>query len=393
MSNKKQIVFISISSDLYGSSKLLLTLVLQLKKLSKEFHPIVCLPYEEGLLKDRLIRENIEIVEMPVLKLKREMLKSLKFQQFFKDYKMAKKILHAKLNGRKIHCVHSNTLATLFGSIYCFRRNTVHLFHIHEIMDTPWYIKYFFSLLQLIFANKIVYNSNATERFYTNTIGLLKKKSTMIFNGVERLRPFLNNAQVLQLKSELFKSNADDILIGLIGRFNRLKGHKLLLEAFKTIHLNHPNVKLCLVGSPPDGQEHFLHDIKDKIEKEGMTSNVVILPFQEDIYSIIDSLDIIVVPSTEPESFGIIAVEAMLSKRIVIASNLGGLADVIDHNVTGLLFEPNNKEELTKAISKVIEDADLKKDLERKAYLKAKEKFSSESMTRKFISVYNAIEQ
>ena len=122
-----------------------------------------------------------------------------------------------------------------------------------------------------------------------------------------------------------------------------------------------------------------------------MTSLVTILPFQEDIYTIIDTLDIVVVPSTEPESFGIVAVESMLSQKAVIASNLGGLADVISHNETGILFEPNNIKSLTDAILKLLEDKEFKELIELKAYQKAQEQFSSTSMTKNFISLYNAI--
>lgn len=391
LNKKKNIVFVSISSDLYGSSKLLLTLITNLKNHSKTYHPIVCLPYEDGLLKDKLISQDVEVLEMPVLKLKRSMLKTLSFGSFFRDYRKAKSILNKKLDGRNIHCVHSNTLATLFGSFYCFRKPMFHVIHVHEIMDRPKVIKYFFSLIQLFFADKVVYNSRATENFYIKTLPALKKKSVMIFNGVERNKRPLSKTESLKLREALFQSGDNEILIGLIGRFNRLKGHKLLIEAFKKVHTKFQNTKLCFIGSPPEGQEHFLDDIVEYIENNEMTPLVTILPFQEDIYTIIDTLDIVVVPSTEPESFGIVAVESMLSQKAVIASNLGGLADVISHNETGILFEPNNIESLTDSILKLLEDKEYKELIELKAYQKAQEQFSSTSMTKNFISLYNSI--
>ena len=276
LNNKKYIVFVSISSDLYGSSKLLLTLVLNLKKLSKVYQPIVCMPCEEGLLKDKLTSEQVEIIEMPILKLKRSMLKTLKFGTFYKEYKEAKKIFHDKLNGREIHCIHSNTLATMFGSIYCFRKSTFHIFHVHEIMDTPKLIKYFFSFIQLFFADKIVYNSKATEKFYINTLSALKKKSIMIFNGVERKNKPLDKNEALRIKKSLFQSDENTIHIGLIGRFNRLKGHKLLIDAFEAVRVERPNTKLCFIGSPPEGQEYFLEDIVELINNKKLSSVITV---------------------------------------------------------------------------------------------------------------------
>lgn len=391
LNKKKNIVFVSISSDLYGSSKLLLTLVLQLKKNKANYNPIVCLPFENGPLKQRLIEEDVEIIEMPVLKLTRAMLKTLSFGSFFKEYKEAKTILESKLNGREVLCVQSNTLATMFGSFYCFRKKTFHIMHVHEIMDRPWFVRYFFSFIQLFFADKIIFNSQATEKFYLKSLSFLKNKSVLIYNGIDRETRFLNSEEKEQLRLDLFQASNEEFLIGLIGRFNRLKGHSLLIDAFAEVNLKHPNTKLCLVGSPPEGQEHFLENVNQAIINKNVSSKTIILPFQEDIYSVIDTLDLVVVPSTEPESFGIIAVEAMLSKKAVIASNLGGLSNIITDQESGLLFEVNNKNELVKSINKMIEDKAQKHFLEENGCQHAKKHFSVSNMLNKFINVYNAI--
>ena len=83
--------------------------------------------------------------------------------------------------------------------------------------------------------------------------------------------------------------------------------------------------------------------------------------------------------------------EAMLSKRIVIASNLGGLSNIIKHKETGILFEVNKKIELTKSIINVIENPDIKSVIEQNAYKKAIVEFSVATMTNKFLSIYNSI--
>ena len=388
-SNKKNIIFVSISSDLYGSSKILLSLVLQIKNKSKNFNPIVCMPYEEGPLKERLHKEQIEIIEMPVLKLTRSMLKSFGFVKFFKEYKIAKRIFESHLDGRVINCLHSNTLATLFGSFYCYRRKIYHVLHIHEIIDRPWYVRYFFSAVPLFFADKVVYNSTALESFYNKTNAFLKRKAVKIFNGVDRTRAFLEPQKRHILRKELYDIDDNTLLIGLIGRFNRLKGHSLLLDAFNEIKTKHPHCNLALIGSPPDGQQHYLEIIMGKIETYNLQSRVSVLPFQKDIYKIIDTLDIIVIPSTEPESFGIIAIEAMLSKKPLIATNLGGLADIIENGKTGILFDKPYNEELIKALIKLIQSNELRSKLSKNAEKAAIKKFAANTMFEKFLNIYN----
>jgi len=386
--SKKNIVFVSISSDLYGSSKLLLSLILQIKHKSNEFNLIVCMPYEDGPFKERLKKEQVEIIEMPVLKLTRSMLKSLSFGKFFKEYKKGKNILESALNGRKIYCLHSNTLATLFGSFYTFRTDIFHVLHIHEIMDRPRFVRYLFASIPLFFSDKIIYNSTATEVFYNKTLPLLKRKAVKIFNGVDRTRAFLQPIEREPLRKELYGIDNNTFLIGLIGRFNRLKGQPLLLDAFNEVLKKHNNCHLSLVGSPPDGQEYFLDNINNKIIEYNLNDKVTIIPFQEDIYKIIDTLDVVVVPSTEPESFGIIAVEAMLSKKPVIATNLGGLADIIENNKTGILFDEPYKSELTKSLIRLIESPELMQTLQDNAQSSASNKFASETMYNQFLNVY-----
>jgi len=68
MKSKKNIVYVSVSSDMYGASKVLLSLVMQMKRQSKEYNPIVCMPFEEGPLKDILISKGIHIIEIGPLR-------------------------------------------------------------------------------------------------------------------------------------------------------------------------------------------------------------------------------------------------------------------------------------------------------------------------------------
>ena len=157
MKRKKNIVFVSISSDMYGSSKVLLFLVRRLKEESSVYNPIVCMPYEEGPLKEILRAEGIDMIEMPVVKLTRSMLKSFGVFTLAKEYFKAKKIFKKATKNLDIACIQSNTLATMFGGIYCFFRKKKHIVHVHEIMDRPKAAQFFFKNYLRFFANHIVF--------------------------------------------------------------------------------------------------------------------------------------------------------------------------------------------------------------------------------------------
>lgn len=391
MKSKKNILFVSIANDMYGSSKVLLSLVLQLKEQSENYHPIVCLPLGDGPLKDIMKAEGIQIVEMPVVKLTRSMLKSLNFFGLLRDYFKAKKILKQELKGIEISCVQSNTLATMFGAFYGVFHKPKHIVHVHEIMDRPRIASFFFKTVLQLFSSHIVYNSLATQEFYNGMSRKIERKSTLILNGVDRNEAATSAVQKTEIRKELFQANDGQFLIGLVGRINRLKGHHLLLEAFQEISEKYPKAKLCFVGSTPPNQEFYLTNLRDEVQSLGLGEKVSFVDFQDNIYAVLESLDLVVVPSTEPESFGLIVVEAMLAERAVIGSDIGGISTIIDHKKTGMLFPPNDKLALASAISEMIENSDMKQKMEANALQKTVEVYSTSAMYKKFNQLYDTV--
>jgi len=391
MKSKKNILFVSVSSDMYGSSKVLLSLVLRIHKQSETYNPIVCMPLEPGPLKDILKREGIQTIEMPVVKLTRSLLKSLKFYAVLREYWQAKKIFQKATKGMTVDLIQSNTLATLFGAFYCMFRKPKHIVHVHEIMDRPKIVHVFFKNVLRFFSDYVVYNSIATANFYNGIARSLRKKSITIVNGVDRNEDVTTETQKLEIRRHHFHANNDHFLIGLVGRINRLKGHSLLLKAFQNITEKFPQARLCFIGSPPPGQENYLTNLREEIANSNVSNKVEIIDFQQNIFSIMESLDVVVVPSTEPESFGLVVVEAMLSGRAVIGSDIGGISTIIDHNRTGLLFESDNNIQLSNAITSLIEDPAKKERMEISALQMAKEDYSTERLFEKFNQLYNTL--
>ena len=101
--------------------------------------------------------------------------------------------------------------------------------------------------------------------------------------------------------------------------------------------------------------------------------------------------DAVVVPSTEPESFGLVATESMLSKKPVIASKLGGLQEIIIHEETGYLFEAGNSADLCEQLEKIIENPYLGISLGEKGQERVKKCFSTQKYVGGMKSVYDSI--
>ena len=106
---------------------------------------------------------------------------------------------------------------------------------------------------------------------------------------------------------------------------------------------------------------------------------VKIIPFTLDLDAIWSITDIAVMPSTEKESFGLVAAEAMMAKKPVIAANHGGLKEIVVDNETGYLIEPNSKEAFKVALQKLILNPHIRANFGENGFQRAIKKFSVEN--------------
>ena len=371
----KNILFIHQSAELYGSDK---TLLLLLKHLDKtKFNTVVILP-NDGPLKAELEKENIKVVIAPVLKLYRKMFSPKNILKFFKDIKLAFNVLDNLNKEYKFDLIYSNTLAVLLGMIYSRKRQIKHIWHVHEIIVHPKIIASTFPKLLNKYADLIICNSYSTMKNLTDRTKMLEHKSVVIYNGIEST---MHNE--IESKED-FGFASQDLILTLVGRISRLKGHKWLLSTFINELSKNFEVQLLFVGSPVENQEYYLEEIEEIILDNKLSNRVKIIPFTKDLSKIWSITDIAITPSTEAESFGLVAVEAMLAKKPVVGSNHGGLTEIIVNNETGFLVEPNNETKLAEAISKLIENPELRKQLGENGYQRAINEFSVATYVNKF---------
>ena len=386
----KSILFIHQSAELYGSDKTILMFISSLDK--QKYKSIVVLPFD-GPLKREFEKNGIEVVIAPVLKLYRKMFTPTNILKFFKEYKEGLKTLNELHKKHNFNIVYSHTLAALIGIVFAKKNNIKHLWHVQEIIAKPVIFNKGFVKLLSIKANDVaVYDSRTTMEFWIKNNPRLAKKSEFVCNGLDvKQKPEPNIENSLKIRNDYFKVNQNELVIALVGRINSWKGQQLLLEAFNKIAQKYNNIKLVYLGSAPPNQEFFETDLKNKISEYGLNERVIIIPFQENIWPFWDSIDIAVVPSTEPEPFGMVAIEAMLSKKPVVAANHGGLTETVLHNHNGLLFEPNNAESLAISLEELINDESKRKQFGENGYHRTIEHFSLEKHVEKFEAIFEKI--
>lgn len=374
----KNVLIINQSSELYGADKALLELI---ENFPPNFNPIVVLE-NEGPLKELLLEKGIKIIKCPVIKLNRSMLSFYGLYRILVDATKGFYIISKETKSIKVDLVHSNAVSVLIGSIYSFFYNKPHLWHVHEIIENPKIIAKLYPRIVYFFSNRIVFNSKASYNQFLKIYPKIEKKSEVIYNGQSRRFPLSDEKMIKEIKENLFKTSSEKIVIGLVGRISRWKGQYLLLEAFNKLIKKNSCIHLVFVGSTPPDQNHFLIKLNEMISEFNIGNNVTIVDFQKNIWQIYDAIDISVVPSIEPEPFGLVATEAMLSNKAVIAANHGGLCEIVIDNETGLFFEPRNCDELAKKIELLVLNPELRVSLGNNGYKRVIDFFS----TQKYVS-------
>ena len=147
--------------------------------------------------------------------------------------------------------------------------------------------------------------------------------------------------------------------IGLIGRLRPGKGHETALRACQQLLQRGVPVRLCFVGDAPGGA--FRASLEASIARWGLERVVEWLGVRRDIPACLASMDVIIVPSTYPESFGRSVIEAHAVGRPVVASRLGALAEVVEDGVNGVLAEPGDPSSLAQGIERLITDDALRR--------------------------------
>lgn len=383
----KTILFVHQSAELYGSDKVLFSLVTGLDR--QRFRAIVVLP-AEGALTDALRAKGIAVHVVPLVRLGRATWSLGGLLRLPRETFRSLRAINAALCNRSVTIVHSNTLAVLSGALWAKWQRIPHVWHVHEMIVHPKIVRVFFPWLLRLLSERVPCNSHATRQLLLESQPRLAAKSLTIWNGLDRDVSPVDESVKANFRRKL-GLKPDDVLVLLMGRINRWKGQTLLVDAAAQLRqtgLN--NVHFLIVGSVPPGQGHFLTELQKKILWNKSSEYITIMDFQQDIWPLWDACDIAVVPSTEPEPFGMVALEAMAAQKPVIAAGHGGLLDIVIDGVTGLLITPNDATSLATAIISLAQDGAKRNQMGLNGRVRLQEVFSLQRYVSSFEQLYES---
>lgn len=195
--------------------------------------------------------------------------------------------------------------------------------------------------------------------------------------------------RIADLASKWHLTDEQRPIIMLPARLTRLKGHVLLIKALSRIR-NRDFIAL-FVGSDT-GREAYANELNAAItacKLEGRVRCVGSTPYMSEAYAL---ADIVVVPTTVPEAFGRVPVEAQAMGKIVVAADHGGMQETIMHNETGFLVTPNDSEALAMQLLKALDLPDARRAaISAAAMQHVQRNFSITQMQEQTLSVYEGL--
>ena len=234
-------------------------------------------------------------------------------------------------------------------------------------------------------SDAVICVSNSIKEYIQKYYQTSENKISVIPRGIdlELFNPKnIDNSFIEDFKKEFNLKNK--FVVSSVGRVTQLKDYETFIKAILLVKIEIPNIVGLIVGGVRSDKEDYLNSLKSLIKELSLEENIIFTGSQSKIEQIYALSDVLISSSKKPESFGRAVAEAICMNKPVIATNHGGVKDIIIENVNGFFFEVGDYKELAKNI---LESKKLSFD----GYNYISSNFSLENMLDKTIAVYKKV--
>lgn len=231
------------------------------------------------------------------------------------------------------------------------------------------------------FTDRIIALTELVKRDFATYKVARPEKIAVIRSGLE-LDDYKKVDVDVRSKRDELKIGQDAILVGMIGRLEHVKGPEYFIEAAKLVIERFPKVNFLIVG-----EGALRNKLESRSKDLGISDKLIFTGWREDIPEILATLDILVLPSLN-EAVGRILLEAGAFGIPVVATNIGGVPEIVRDNESGILIPPKDADRLAETIILLSEDKEKRQKMGKAAKNWVDDKFSAETMVDKISNLY-----
>jgi len=392
------VAYVDSTGDLYGGAEVsLYDIVTNLDR--RRFQPVVVVPFW-GDFAEQLACQGIPVIDLkerrfPGFSLhvgRRKIYNPVAFVQYVSRIVLLKRKLLKVLNRESVTLIHGNSFSgNLFGGMAAAQLGLPFVAHLRELEpDDRWGGWVFRNLIRRFVienSTQCIAISEAVKHHLVTPRDRAFTKVTVRHDPLDT-HCFQPDVNLSFRCRQMHQIPVDAFVIGMVGRFVRWKGQLTCLDALDIVRRRaSQKVVLAFVGDEAAGYESYVAKIKQKITDLNLTDSVVMLGFQQDMPAIYSMFDVAVAPS-HAEPLGRVVLEAMAMQKPVVATAVGGPAEIITHGVDGFLAPPKNAASLADRILELMDDPQLAKMIAMAGRRKVVEHYSIEAYIQFIASVY-----
>ena len=352
------------SSELGGAEKMLVSLVERLDK--SQYKSIICL-HEDGWLNVQLQKMGFETATIP--------------QNRSFDVRWLLTIL-SLIKKRKIILIHAHEFAmNVYGSMASAMTGIPIITTVH---GKNYYWEKWRRRLAYRFASKqstMVAVSEDIKKFLNEKVGIKNGRIITIYNGINTDAYYPDNELRGRIRKE-FGINSMQPVIGTVGSLSPVKGHTYLLKAAAIVTKTFPDAVFLVAG----GGE-LLGQLQIEASQLGIEKKLIFLGPREDIRALLQDVDIFILPSLS-EGLPLSVLEAMACAKPVVATNVGGIPEVIMDGQTGFSVPPRNPEALAEKILLLLKNKSFAEKFGRAGNERVRKEFTFENTWIKYQKLY-----
>ena len=372
---RKKICFVVTKGVWGGAQKYVYTLA---TSLPKEEYDVSVITGKGNALKEKLDGKGVRVYTLR--NLERDISIVAEIKSFIELFKIIKKespdVLH--LNSPK-----AGGLGSVIGRILFIRKIifTVHGWTFNEdrgVIEKA--LITFFSWITILLCHKTIVISSQEEEQALAMPFVNKERITLIRNGVEKINFKEKSVVRNDFLSLVRKSDASDILLfGTIAELHKNKGLEYAIEAVSKIKTS---FVFFIIG---DGEER--NNLENMIKKYNLENRVFLLGFLDNANQYLKAFDIFILTSVK-EGLPYTILEAGSAGLPVVASNVGGIPDIIENGISGILVTKSRAGEITRALEFLLQNPDKQKSYGENLKAKVEKDFSLDQMIEKTKKLY-----
>ncbi len=292
-----------------------------------------------------------------------------------------------------VDLVHTNSLkADIIGGIAGRLARRPVIWHVRDRIDEdylPPSVVRMFRLLSRWVPQFVITNSAATLRsLYPDA----PRGSSVPASGGRRERSaVVHDGTPWPFPASRTAARNGQVRIGLIGRISPWKGQHIFLQAAARVCQKFPEARFFVVGSALFGEAEYDRKVRSLTESLGISDLVTFTGFRKDVQNMIADMDLIVHASTTGEPFGQVIIEGMAAGKPVVATDGGGVPEIVEDGKTGILVPMGDVQAMADAIGRMLADPALAADMGARGRERVRDYFTIERKARNVEAVYQGM--